>query len=62
MSIAQDHRNFAVIFRATASERIKSGTILIAPWQTDANLDSLDRGLDDCGCAFAPDEPEEKRF
>jgi hypothetical protein len=62
MSIAETHRNLAEDFTAAASERIKPGAILIAPWQIDANQGSLDKGLEDCGCAFAPDEPEEKRF
>jgi hypothetical protein len=62
MSIAETHRNLTENFNAAASDRIKSGTILIAPWQIDANQESLDRGLEDCGCAFAPDEPDEKRF
>jgi hypothetical protein len=62
MSIAQNDRNFAEIFKAAASERVKPGAILISPWQVDANQESLDRGLEDCGCAFAPDEPEEKRL
>jgi len=63
MSIAQNHRNFAEILRAAASERVKPGGILISPWQVDPNQDSLGKGLEDCGCAFAPDEPgDEKRF
>jgi hypothetical protein len=62
MSIAETHRNLIESFSAAASERIKSGTMSIATWQIDANQDSLDKGLEDCGCAFAPDEPEEKRF
>jgi hypothetical protein len=62
MSIREIHPNLAKNFEAAASEHIKPAAILIAPWQIDANQDSLDRGLEDCGCAFAPDEPEEKRF
>jgi hypothetical protein len=62
MSIAQNHQNFSEILRAAASEHVKPGAILIAPWQIDPTQDSLDKGLEDCGCAFAPDEPKEKRF
>jgi hypothetical protein len=63
MSIREIHRNLAEDFRAAASECVKPGAILLAPWQTDPNQDSLDRGLEDCGCAFAPDEPDDqKRF
>jgi hypothetical protein len=62
MSIAENHRNFAETLRAAASESIKPGAMLIAPWRIDPNQDSLGKGLEDCGCAFAPDEPDEKRF
>jgi hypothetical protein len=63
MSIAENHRDFDEILRAAASERVKPGAILIAPWQIDPNQDSLDKGLEDCGCAFAPDDPDDgKRF
>jgi hypothetical protein len=63
MSIEETHRNLTEILRAAASERVKPGAILISPWQIDANQDSLDKGLEDCGCAFAPDEPDDqKRF
>ncbi len=48
MSIAQNQRNFAEILRAAASERLKTGTVLITPWQVDSNQDSLDKGLEDC--------------
>jgi hypothetical protein len=61
MSIADTHRNVIENFNAAASERIKSGAILISPWQIDANQDSLDKGLEDCGCAFAPDDPDDQK-
>jgi hypothetical protein len=58
MSIGERHRNFGEIFRVAASERVKPGAILIAPWQIDANQDSLGKGLDECGCAFCPDDDQ----
>jgi hypothetical protein len=58
MSIAQSHPNFAEVLRAAASGRVKPGAILISPWQVDSNQDSLDKGLEDCGCAFAPDDEQ----
>ena len=60
MSIAETQRNLTEDFNA-ASERIKSGAILISPWQIDAKPDSLDKGLEDCGCAFAPDDPDDQK-
>jgi hypothetical protein len=60
MSIGETHRNLADIFGATASERIKPGAILIAPWQIDTNEDNLDKGLDECGCAFCPDDDQKR--
>ena len=61
MSMRGMHRDLARNFGAAASEHGNSGTILIAPWQIDANRRSLDRGFEDCGCAFAPDEPDDKK-
>jgi hypothetical protein len=58
MSIAQNRPNFAEILHATASERVKPGAIFILPWQVVSNQDSLDKGLEDCGCAFAPDDEQ----
>jgi hypothetical protein len=58
MSIAETDQNFTEIFRAAASVRVKPGAILIAPWRIDANQDNLDRGLDECGCAFCPDDDQ----
>jgi hypothetical protein len=62
MSIAENHRNFAEALTAAALEHVKSPAILITSWQLEANQDSLDKGLEDCGCAFAPDEPDQKRL
>ena len=58
MSIAQNHQNFSESLRAAASERVKPGAILITPWQIDPNQDSLGKGLEDCGCAFCPDDDQ----
>jgi hypothetical protein len=58
MSIAENHKDFAEILRAAASERVKLGAILIAPWQIDAGQEGLDKGLDECGCAFCPDDDQ----
>ena len=57
MSIREIHQNLAENFKVAASERVKLGAILIAPWQIDANQDSED-GLDECGCAFCPDDDQ----
>lgn len=61
MSIREIYPNLADNFRVAASERVKPGAILIVPWHIDANRDRLDRGLEDCGCAFAPDEPDDEK-
>jgi hypothetical protein len=53
MSIGETHRNLA------KKERVKPGAILIAPWQVNANQTNRDKGLDECGCAFCPDEPDD---
>jgi hypothetical protein len=58
MSIAQNHGNFSESLRAAASEHAKRGAILISPWQVYSDQDSLDKGLEDCGCAFAPDDEQ----
>jgi hypothetical protein len=58
MSIREIHRNLAENFRAAAVERVKPGAILIAPWRVDANQDNLHKRLDECGCAFCPDDDQ----
>ena len=54
MSIAETHRNLTENFNTAAS--VKPGAISISPWQVDSNQDGLDKGLDECGCAFCPDD------
>jgi hypothetical protein len=58
MSIGETNRDLAEIFGNAASEYVRPGAILIAPWQIDANQDNLHNGLDECGCAFCPDDDQ----
>jgi hypothetical protein len=56
MSI-RENRDVAEDFRAAALVRVKLEPIMIAPWQINATQDDLLKGLDECGCAFCPDDP-----
>jgi hypothetical protein len=56
MSTGETHRNIAEIFTAAALDHVKPRAMLIAPWRIDANQDNLHKGLDECGCAFCPDD------
>jgi hypothetical protein len=58
MSIGEKPRNFAEICRVAA---IAPGAILITPWRIEANQDGVDKDLDQCGCAFCPDDPGKAR-
>jgi hypothetical protein len=59
MSTAETHRNLGDIFSAAALEGAKPGVPVIIPWRMNANHDHLHKGLDECGCAFCPDDDQE---
>jgi hypothetical protein len=52
------HRNLAENFKAAGLESVKPEAILIAPWQIDAGEEDWSKGLDECGCAFCPDDDQ----
>jgi hypothetical protein len=57
MSTRETHRNLGDIFRAAAAlESDKPGVPVIMPWRMNTNQEHLHNGLDDCGCAFCPDD------
>jgi hypothetical protein len=58
MSIREIHRNLGENFRVAALERVKPEGMLIAPWRIDSTQDSFHKGLDECGCAFCPDDDQ----
>jgi hypothetical protein len=59
MSTVETHRNLGDIVRAAALEGAKPGVPVIVPWRMEANQDHPHKGLEDCGCAFYPDDDEE---
>lgn len=59
MSTADTCRNLGDVVRAAALEGAKPGAPVIMPWRMDANQDHLHKGLDECGCAFCPDDDQE---
>jgi hypothetical protein len=59
MSTSETHRNLGDIVRAAALEGAKPGVTAIVPWRVNANHDRPHKGLDECGCAFCPDDDQE---
>jgi hypothetical protein len=59
MSIGETHRNLDDFVKAAAVECGKPGAAMMVPWRIEANQDHLHEGLEQCGCAFSPDEPED---
>jgi hypothetical protein len=59
MSIGETDGNLGEIVRAAALERAKAGLTFILPWRMDANQDHLDKGLEECGCGFCPDDEKQ---
>jgi hypothetical protein len=60
MSTRETHGNVSEIARAAALECAKSGVTFILPWRMDAGQDHLHKGIDQCGCAFAPEDDQER--
>jgi hypothetical protein len=58
MSIGETCRNLGDLVRA-AAERGEHWDPVIVPWRIEASQDRLHKGLEQCGCAFSPDEPED---
>jgi hypothetical protein len=56
MSIGETNRNLGDIVRAAALAGATPGVPVIMPWRMNANQDDTHKGLDDCGCAFCPDD------
>ena len=59
MSTGETHQNLGDIFQAAAFEGAKPGVTMIVPWRMDANQDHPRNSLDQCGCAFCPDDEQE---
>jgi hypothetical protein len=59
MSTGETHRNLDDLVSAAVAECGKLGTAIIVPWQIEAREDRLHNGLEQCGCAFSPGEPED---
>lgn len=59
MSTGDTQDNLDNIFRAAASECTKLGVPAIMPWRMDANQDHSHKGIEQCGCAFCPDDGQE---
>ncbi len=59
MSTGEMNRNLGDIFRAAALEGANQGVPVIVPWRMDANQDHPHKSLDQCGCAFCPDDDQE---
>jgi hypothetical protein len=55
----ETYGNLDEIVSAAAMSGIKPGALFIAPWRLGANQDHLHEGLEQCGCAFCPDEPND---
>jgi hypothetical protein len=60
MAAGETHHNIGDMIRTAASEGTKAGAPMLVPWRIEANQDHLYKGLELCGCAFAPDEPEDQ--
>jgi hypothetical protein len=45
--------------KAEALKYAEPGATWIMPWRMEANKDQLHKGLEICGCACCPDEPED---
>ena len=50
------HRNRDEVVTVAALAGSKPGAPFIAPWWFEANQDHLHEGLEQCGCAFCPDD------
>jgi hypothetical protein len=61
MSIGETNRNLGDFARAAALEGARPGVNVIIPWRMDANQDGPHKGLDECGCAFCPDDDGRER-
>ncbi len=59
MSTGETYQNLGDIVRAAALEGAKPGITMIMPWRMEANQDHADIGLEQCGCAFCPDDDQE---
>jgi len=59
MSIVETHRNLDDVVRAAALECGKPEAAMMVRWRVEANQDHLHKGLEQCGCAFSPGEPED---
>ncbi len=56
MSTGETNRNLGDIVRAAMLEGAKPGVTVIMPWRMNANQDHPHKGLEQCGCAFCPDD------
>ena len=59
MLIGENHRNLDNLVSAAEAEYGKPGAAIIIPWRMAANRDHLRNGLEQCGCAFSPGDPED---
>jgi hypothetical protein len=59
MSTGETHRNLGDILSAAALEGANYGVPVIIPWRMEANQDHPHKGLEQCGCAFCPDDDQE---
>jgi hypothetical protein len=59
MSLEETNVNHWDRARAGALNNVEPGTTWIIPWRMEANQDLLYKGLEICGCACCPDEPED---
>jgi hypothetical protein len=51
-------RNLSGVVRTAASEWVKTKGPVIVPWRIDAH--QLHKGLEDCGCGFAPEDDSQE--
>jgi hypothetical protein len=57
MSAAKTHQNLDEII-ANPVHRAKGGVPFILRWRMAENQDHLDRGFEQCGCGFCPDDEQ----